>query len=1114
MRVSVLGATEVWRDDQRVELGTRKRRALVAALALSGGRPVSVDALVDLLWSDSPPDGVAGTLQVYISGLRRALEPDRAPRAPATVLVTVAPGYALYLPDAALDAARFDRTVSDVHRRLGQRGALWLPPGLTGEELAAAVAELDEALALWRGTPYVELEDAPAAVAERARLDELRSVALEDRAVASLALGDHGTVAGELEALTAAYPLRERLWGLRAVALARAGRQADALEALREVRDVLDSELGLEPSAELRDVQTAVLQQDPELAWSSPGGTGRATIAAPAQPPPSTRPERPAPTLPAWPLVGRHDQLMALTAAFDLADAGTPAFAAVTGEPGIGKSRLCGELAVLAVGQGARLLLGRCSQDDGAPPLWPWQQVLRDLGADLDAGAGEDEGAEFRTWETIVDRVVAAAADETVVLVLDDLHWADTPTLRVLRLLVDTVHSGRIMVLGTWRSHPEPTGALAGAAESLARRHAVRLELTGLTALQAAEVVEAVTEVAPSDQEAGELAARTDGNPFFLVEFARLAREGGDLGGLMGEADPPTAVSDVLTRRLQRLPEESRSVLRWGAVIGRAFDLPMLAAAADTSEDDVLDRLDPALAGGLVREEGIGSYRFGHALVRDTIYGGFSATRRARAHARVAEVLETQADRESETARHWLAAGPAHAARAWPAAVAAAAAARRLHAYGPAAELLGAALECLAHDPEARPVDRYDVLMDLAEAHRWRGDWSSLLDAVEQAIAVADEMDDIRRLGRAASAMTIGALWQSAPYGEIHDTVVAALRRALEGLPATDDELRCRLMLSLANELYAGASFEERTALVEQGLAMARRLGDEALVLDACQVGYICLWQPDTAPTRLELATEAMEIAERIGNERGFVVAATLVAVAHSELGQLDRMWELAAIAREPATRMHLPYGLVVLDTLELPFLAMAGRFDEAEERLARVGQLVQQMALRQGEDAVGSALITLRLWQGRAGEITPVMLSFEEGNMPVTSTILVFLHRAGQEDAAVEHARTHSVVLDHVDWFSMLNWACAAEAALILEDTDLATAAYDRLAPFAGRVASAGSGNAMGPVDAFLAQAAAAVGDRELAAKHADDALRLMEEWELPLAAQWLRDQRERFDF
>ena len=405
---------------------------------------------------------------------------------------------------------------------------------------------------------------------------------------------------------------------------------------------------------------------------------------------------------------------------------------------------------MLAVHRGARLLVGRCSQDDGAPPLWPWQQVLRGLGADLDVGDGEDEGAEFRTWEAIIATVSAAAAgDETIVVVLDDLHWADVPTLRVLRLLSETVESGRLLVLGTWRTHPEPTGALADVAESLARRHAARLELTGLTATEAATVVEAVAEVMPDEEQAGLLASRTDGNPFFLVEYARLAHDGGDLSGLMSEADPPTAVSDVLARRLERLPEESRSVLRWAGVIGRFFDLDSLAASADISEDDVLDRLDPALEAGLVREEGIGSYLFGHALVRDAIYGSFSATRRARAHARVAEVLEGMPDRESETARHWLAAGPSHAGRAWRAARSAGGVARRMHAHDPAAELLAAAIETQTQDPDATLQDRYDLLMDLADAHRWRGAWADLLEAVEQAIETADEMDDVRLLARA-----------------------------------------------------------------------------------------------------------------------------------------------------------------------------------------------------------------------------------------------------------------------------------------------------------------------------------------------------------------------------
>ncbi len=594
VRVSVLGATEVWRDDQRVSLGTRKRRALVAALALSGGRPVSVDALVDLLWADSPPDGVAGTLQVYVSGLRRALEPDRAPRAPATVLVTVAPGYALHLPEGALDAARFDRTVSDVHRRVGQRPALWAPPALSNDELAATAQELDEALALWRGVPYVELEDAAAAVAERARLEELRSVALEDRAVAALALGDHGTAAAELEALTAAYPLRERLWGLRAVALARAGRQADALEALREVRDVLDAELGLEPSAELRDVQTAVLRQDPALAWSSPRGT--AGVAAPRRPQPEPTTPPPSAPRPAGAARALRPDPPALAARRPARPAdrargrsrpGRPGHAGVRGghrrarasaSPGCAVSSASLAVHRGAAAAGGSVLAGRRRTSALAVAAGAARARRRPR-------RGRRGGRGCRVPHVGGGRSrpspQAAARDETIVVVLDDLHWADVPTLRVLRLLSETVESGRLLVLGTWRTHPEPTGALADAAESLARRHAARLELTGLSAAEAATVVEAVAEVMPDDEQAGLLASRTDGNPFFLVEYARLAHDGGDLSGLMSEADPPTAVSDVLARRLERLPEESRSVLRWAGVIGRFFDLDSLAAAAD-----------------------------------------------------------------------------------------------------------------------------------------------------------------------------------------------------------------------------------------------------------------------------------------------------------------------------------------------------------------------------------------------------------------------------------------------------------------------------------------------------------------------------------------------------
>ena len=1128
MRVGVLGAVQAHLDDEPVDLGTRKQRALVAALAMNHGRPVSVDALVDMLWADGAPPGVSGTLQAYIAGLRRTLEPGRAARAPATVLVTVAPGYALRVGEDDLDAAGFDRAVSRAHRRIGQLARLYDSSGLTAEELTAIIADLDEALALWRGTPYLELEDAPFAVAERARLEELRVVALEDRAVAALELGQHATVAGELEALTTAYPLRERLWGLRALALTRAGRQAEALDALREVRDVLGEELGLEPGQELRDLQAAVLRQDPALDWQpmapprqTPSALSSPTVNGAAAPAPTSvataRIQSFVPTLPPWPLVGRSEQLAELVGALDQAEAGTVALAALVGEPGIGKSRLAGELARVAGERGATVLLGRCSQDDGAPPLWPWQQVLRGLGRDLPEATEQDEdgGGRFRTWEAIAGAVAEAAIGRTIVVLLDDLHWADVASLRVLRLLGETVQDGRLLVLGTWRSHPEPTDALLDAVETFARRHAVRIDLHGLTAGEASRIVAAVSESTPSDAEAASLRQRTDGNPFFLVEYARLAREGGDLSGLLAEAHPPAAVNDVLARRLKRLPEETVSALRWAALVGRQFDLGTLGAISRVEEDDLLDHLDPALEAGLLREDGIDRYLFGHALVRDTIYSAIPAARRARGHARVAETLTGAAGRETEVARHWLAAGQSYAARAWLAAVGAAALARRLHAYEESADLLRSALATLPQDPDSTARERFDVLTDLADAKRWSGDWGGLVETAEELVGVARELDDVDLLAVAATTTAVGALWQSGPHGSVNEVVVGALRECLGRLPTHDSPVRCRVMLSLALEIYYGSTFEERRALVDEGLAMARRLQDDALLLDACQLAHIALWRPSTALERRDLATEGMELAHRLGNERAYVVTTTLRAVVASELGLVDEMWEHAAVAHDEAERLRLPYGLIVLDSLALPWLAMAGRFEECEQRMADIIALDQQMTLAQSEDATTGALMSLRLWQGRSAEIAPQLEEFAAFSpLPVTSTVIVFWLRAGETELATRCWRTHPIDLSGDDWFAMLNWASAAEAGLLLDDHALASAAYDRLAPFAGRSGCAGSGNANGPVDAFLALAAAAVGETELAGQHADRALELCEEWDIPLAAQWLRDQRERFGF
>lgn len=276
----------------------------------------------------------------------------------------------------------------------------------------------------------------------------------------------------------------------------------------------------------------------------------------------------------------------------------------------------------------------------------------------------------------------------------------------------------------------------------------------------------------------------------------------------------------------------------------------------------------------------------------------------------------------------------------------------------------------------------------------------------------------------------------------------------------------------------------------------------------------MALWCPRTLTDRWRYAKEAVELAQRIGDERGLVVAATLAAVAHGELGDLEAMQELAGLARTFTTRLRLPYGLIVLEGLELPWLAMAGRFEEADTRLTTLQDLVARTSVPNTRDAALGALVSVRVWQGRTEEIVPALAAGVEGPLPLTPTILALAVRTGDRRWARDFAAAHPVTIDSDDWMSMLNWGCAAEAAAGLGDRDLAARAYAYLAPYAGRVCCAGSTSHMGPVDAFLALAAAATGELGLARDHAEAAERLMETWRIPLAAKWFHDQRDRLGF
>jgi DNA-binding response OmpR family regulator len=251
----LLGQVEAWRDGHRLELGGRKQRALLAALLVRCGRVVALEQLIDDLWPDDPPARAAATIQVFVSSLRRVLEPERARGEAARVLVTTSPGYLVDVDPDSVDAHAFSRIVGEGRT------------ALDGDDPERAADLLRAADALWHGPALADVTGMPFARIEATRLAELRLSAVEDRVDAELALGRHVALVAELDDLVARHPLRERLRAQLMLALYRSGRQATALEVYRAGRRLLHDELGLEPGARLRELEHAVLRHDPQLVW-------------------------------------------------------------------------------------------------------------------------------------------------------------------------------------------------------------------------------------------------------------------------------------------------------------------------------------------------------------------------------------------------------------------------------------------------------------------------------------------------------------------------------------------------------------------------------------------------------------------------------------------------------------------------------------------------------------------------------------------------------------------------------------------------------------------------------------------------------------------------------
>ena len=690
MEFRLLGNLEVSVGGAPVEIGGTQPRTVLAMLLVAGGRIVPAESIIDALWGESPPASAAGTLQSYVSRLRRALVPGGARGEAARVLVWDPPGYRLVVEPGALDAQRFEV--------LADQGRASLLDG----DPAGARRLLDEALALWRGPALLEFSHLDFAWGFAARLEERRLVATEDHIDAELRLGRHAAVVGELGELVATHPLREQFRHHLALALYRSGRQAEALRILDDARRTLRDQLGIDPGRPLVDLESAILAQDPALTaeatpqaappavgegggavdlgrpgTAGPGTTGTAEVAA------DTREA----TEPAAGLVGRDVELRQAIAALDESRTGTRVVL-VEGEPGIGKTRLVEELAAQAAARGTEVHWGRAFEGGVAPALWPWLPPLRALAAgnaarvppelgDLVVTDGEPEVApqagpsRFRLFEAVAALIAQAAAERPVMLVLDDLQWADLPSLELLTFLAGHLTGEPVLVACTVRElEVGRNDAVVEALAALTRAHATRrITLRGLSHVATAALVATAAGREVEPEVTAAIQHRAEGNPFFATELARLVvaeRDRDDaLGAVSAGGSVPAGVRDVVRRRIALLPEPTVRLLQIAAVVGRDVALDLLVNASGDDLEAVLDGIDPAVVHRLLGPvpDRLGTFRFAHALVREVLADDVSALRRARIHLRVAEAIEaTAGDQDDDSAEilaeHLWAAAP------------------------------------------------------------------------------------------------------------------------------------------------------------------------------------------------------------------------------------------------------------------------------------------------------------------------------------------------------------------------------------------------------------------------------------------------------------------------
>ncbi|MFD5065197.1 AAA family ATPase [Streptomyces sp. NPDC058394] len=721
LRLQVLGPLRLWRGESELDAGPHQQAYLLALLLARGGRPTGISELIELIWGENAPASALNVIHKYVGSIRRLLEPELPPRESGGYLLRRGNGYLCAPGSDHLDLTRF-RQQSGAARK-----------ARVAENDAAALGLYLSALRLWNGPAGDGWAHGPAASPIFAGLNDEYFQTCMEAADIALTLGQPARALPALHLAAAMSPLHESVQASLITLLGGAGRQAEALAVFGAVRKRLADELGIDPGPALKAAHQRVLAQAPAhrtAATRAPATrptTAEVPVAAPSGlPAPSVPPV--SSTLPSGEddrLIGRTDELAALRRAVEPALENGTAVVLLEGEPGAGKSRLMEEIASHAEDRGALVVWGHCLEGEGRPSMWPWVETVsalfdvmpqarrehwaaRDLGhlvgtrAERPAAPAIPDGnARYRLLDQVVDLIAEAAGERPVVLMLDDLQWADTSSLQFLEHVVSRLPAGTAVVGALRNPGPYPRLELVRTLAAASRATGHRRLLVGpLSPADVAELIHLETGVHLASDVARSVHARTAGNPFFVQELGRLWAAADEVTPeTVLSSTVPMTVRDVVRDRLVALDTETQKLLEIAALVGRSVELVLLAQAASLDVGSCLERLEPVRSLGLVgpTPDDPFSYRFTHDLVRQAVSEAIPPSRAATLHGAIADAIEEVGLSDESVAErlayHLWTAGPvADPARTVAALVRAGAQAKAKTALGAAERHLGSAV--------------------------------------------------------------------------------------------------------------------------------------------------------------------------------------------------------------------------------------------------------------------------------------------------------------------------------------------------------------------------------------------------------------------------------------